>query len=169
MPELTEFRTAKDHMMAHDHHSPLTKDQRQHFSGLNYYDEDPGLRLELEPEPYDTPETIEMQTSTGGVTSFLRWGKISFDVDSEGADLTVYKDPDSDEFFLPFADRTGGDETYGAGRYLDLETLPDGRLLVDFNYAYNPYCAYNESWTCPITPFENRLKVPIRAGEKNFK
>ena len=59
-------------------------------------------------------------------------------------------------------------ETYGAGRYLEPEPLEDGRFAVDFNYAYNPYCAYNELWSCPLTPFENRLRVPIRAGEKNF-
>ena len=72
-------------------------------------------------------------------------------------------------FFLPFVDATSGKETYGAGRYLDIELTHDGEIVVDFNYAYNPYCAYNEQWSCPLTPFENRVQVPIRAGEKNFK
>ena len=100
---------------------------------------------------------------------FVRWGKISFKVEDQPTQLTVYKDADSDEFFLPFADATSGSETYGAGRYLEVEELPDGRLLVEFNYAYNPYCAYNESWSCPLTPLENRIQVSIRAGEKSFK
>jgi hypothetical protein len=69
-------------------------------------------------------------------------------------------------YFLPFMDATSGDETYGAGRYLEIEPLPGGKLLVDFNMAYNPYCAYNEYWSCPIPPKENRLSVPIEAGEK---
>ena len=100
---------------------------------------------------------------------FVRWGKISFEVESQPAQLTIYKDADSGEFFLPFADATSGSETYGAGRYLEVETLPNGQLHVEFNYAYNPYCAYNERWSCPLTPLENRIQVPIRAGEKNFK
>ena len=109
-----------------------------------------------------------MQTSTEDVASFLRWGKVSFEVDGEAVQVTVYKDPDAGDFFLPFADATSGDETYGAGRYLDIATLPDGRVLVDFDYAYNPYCAYNDRWSCPLTPPENRVRVAIRAGEKNF-
>ncbi len=110
-----------------------------------------------------------MQTSTGSVQEYMRWGKISFPVDGQAAELTVFKDPEHGDYFLPFADATSGKETYGAGRYLEVHTQDDGRVLVDFNYAYNPYCAYNERWSCPLTPFENRLTVPIRAGEKNFK
>ena len=71
-------------------------------------------------------------------------------------------------FFLPFVDSLAGKETYPAGRYLEPEQLDGSRFLVDFNLAYNPYCAYNEMWSCPLTPFENRVKVPVRAGEKNF-
>ena len=169
MSELTDFRSAKDHFMLHDHHSPMTDEQRQRGQGLDYFGEQPDLRLELELEQYEARDVIEMQTSTGDVRPFVRWGKISFEVDGEPAQLTIYKDSEEGDFFLPFADGTSGDETYGAGRYLDMETLPDGRALVDFNYAYNPYCAYDDRWTCPITPAENRLKVNIHAGEKNFR
>ncbi len=98
----------------------------------------------------------------------MRWAKVAFSVDGAPAELTVYKDSSQGSLFLPFADATSGDETYGAGRYVEPDAQPDGTLLIDFNYAYNPYCAYNEAWTCPITPAENRLRVPIRAGEKNF-
>jgi uncharacterized protein (DUF1684 family) len=76
----------------------------------------------------------------------------------------LYKDPHG--YFLPFADSMAGKETYGAGRYLEPLALMGGKVLVDFNYAYNPYCAYNDLYSCPLTPWENRLKVPIRAGEK---
>ncbi len=86
----------------------------------------------------------------------------------------IYSDPQGGGFFLPFKDATSGRETYGAGRYLDshrpgLQQLEGGRFEIDFNYAYNPYCAYNENYRCPLPPAENWLKVPIHAGEKNFK
>ena len=109
-----------------------------------------------------------MQTSSGGAAPYVWWERVSFDVGGDSAQLTVYKDTDRNGYFLPFADGTSGRETYGAGRYLDVHMLPDGKVLVDFNYAYNPYCAYNDSWTCPITPAENRVKASVRAGEKNF-
>ena len=169
MSELSEFRRAKDEFMSQDHDSPLTHEQQQAFSGLSYYDESPNLRLELKASEFETREVVEMQTSTGDVASYLRWGKIEFDVEGELVTLALYKDVDGGEFFLPFADTTSGNETYGAGRYLDVHPLPGRKVLVDFNYAYSPYCAYNEQWSCPITPFENRLRVPIRAGEKSFK
>jgi uncharacterized protein (DUF1684 family) len=107
-----------------------------------------------------------MQTTTGDVQTYERFGRVRFPVAGEEAALTIYRNENG--FFLPFVDALAGNETYGAGRYLEPEELPDGTLLVDFNLAYNPYCAYNENWSCPITPAENRLKVPIRAGEKVF-
>ena len=107
-----------------------------------------------------------MQTSTGDVASYIRWARISFAVDGETAELTVFKDAQSGSLFLPFQDANAGGETYEAGRYLD-EEQHDGRLHVDFNYAYNPYCAYNEMWSCPIPPAENRLAVAVRASERS--
>ena len=170
MSELTDFRRSKDDFLARDHHSPLTDEQQRSFSRLSYYDENSALRLELEVGTFDTDEAIEMQTSTGDVASYVRWGKVAFQVDGEPAELTVFKDTSGGEFFLPFADATSGDETYPSGRYLEIYELHGGdKVVLDFNYVYNPYCAYNEQWSCPLTPFENRLKVPIRAGEKSFK
>jgi uncharacterized protein (DUF1684 family) len=164
MSELTEFRASKDEFFATDHHSPLTHDQQQVFEGLEYFPENPDLRLELEVEEFAEKESIEMQTSTGDIQTHLRYGKIHFRVDHQEVELTLYKDAHG--FFLPFVDDQAGKETYGAGRYLEPESLPDGKLLVDFNYAYNPYCAYNDLYSCPLTPWENHLKVPIMAGEK---
>lgn len=169
MSELTDFRKAKDEFFGSDHHSPLTHEQQESFDGLSYYDEDPDLRHELEVERFDKRERIEMQTSTGDVAEYTRWGKASFLVNGERAELTLYKAEGSEEFFLPFADATSGEETYASGRYLDPSVLANGKVLVDFNHAYSPYCAYNQQWSCPLTPFENRLRVAIRAGEKDFK
>ena len=109
-----------------------------------------------------------MATSTGDSHPYVRWGMISFHVDGEAATLTVYRDKDDGEFFLPFTDLTSGQSSYGEGRYVDVQPLHHGRFLVDFNYAYNPYCAYNPNWRCPIPPTENRLNVAIDAGEKSF-
>ena len=169
MSELSEFRAAKDESFRHDHQSPLQPQQRAHFDGLAYYDENRELALELTAEPFAEQAAVEMQTSTGEVASYVRWARIHFEVDGEAAALTVYRDAQSGDLFLPFQDANAGGETYGAGRYLEVEELEHGRLRVDFNYAYNPYCAYNEAWSCPIPPAENRLAVPIRAGERTFE
>ena len=164
--EISLFRLQKDEFFAQHPQSPLTKAQKKNFRGLNYFAENPAFRFELELERFPDPQTIEIQTSTGDVQTYLREGKIHFDVDGQSAALTIYMSDNG--FFLPFADSLAGTETYPAGRYLEPEPLQNGKLLIDFNLAYNPYCAYNEKWSCPLTPFENRLKVPIRAGEKIF-
>jgi len=163
---LDDFRKAKDAFYATDPQSPLTPDQKREFKGLKYFPENLALRLELEVEEFPEKNTIQMQTSTGDVQSHTRFGVIRFSVDGQEVELTIYSDPHG--YFLPFADALAGSETYGAGRYLEPEPAGKGRLLVDFNYAYNPYCAYNDLFSCPLTPWENRLKVPIRAGEKVF-
>ncbi len=107
-----------------------------------------------------------MQTSTGDIQEYFRHSRFQFQVDGQGAELTIYEGEHG--YFLPFVNSLAGKETYPAGRYLEPEPMPDGSFLIDLNLAYNPYCAYNEHWSCPLTPFENRLKVPIRGGEKIF-
>jgi uncharacterized protein (DUF1684 family) len=166
MSDLTTLREEKDAFFASDPHSPLTREQQKGFAGLSYFDENPELRFELEIKPALSGEGVEMQTSTGDVQVYQRLGKIRFSVDGQAVELTIFTNEHG--LFLPFVDGLTGRETYGAGRYLEPELLGDGRVHVDFNLAYNPYCAYNDRWSCPITPLENRLTVPIRAGEKNF-
>jgi uncharacterized protein (DUF1684 family) len=166
MSELTEFRAAKDAFFRDDPQSPLTPEQHRSFAGLAYFDEQPALALELRPEPFEQSERVEMQTSTGEVAGYERWARASFEVDGEPASITLYRDGHA--LFVPFQDATSGGESYGAGRYLEPEETHDGRVMLDFNYAYNPYCAYNERWSCPLPPAENRLPVPIRAGERSF-
>ncbi|NIM93591.1 MAG: DUF1684 domain-containing protein [Anaerolineales bacterium] len=167
MSQLDQFRKMKDEFFRTDHHSPLTADQKRSFSGLNYFPENSDLDLHVEIQKFSEPETIQMQTTTGNVQTYLRYGRIQFDVDGQEAELTIFNNEHG--YFLPFVDSLAGVETYGAGRYIEPERMADGRLHVDFNMAYNPYCAYNELYSCPLTPFENRLKVPIRAGEKIYK
>jgi hypothetical protein len=166
LSELQRFRAAKNEFFKGDPQSPLTPEQREEFTGLKYFAENPGLRFELPVEVLAEKDKIQMQTSTGDVQVYTRYGKIRFDVDGQPAELTIYADRNG--FFLPFVDSQAGKETYGAGRYLEPEVLANGKMQVDFNLAYNPYCAYNDLYSCPLTPFENRLKVAIQAGEKVF-
>jgi hypothetical protein len=167
MSKLEQFRKQKDEFFRFDHHSPLTRDQREGFEGLNYFPENPDLDLEVEVEGFDDKEMVQIQTNTGDVQTYERFGRLELEIDGDRAELTLFRGEHG--YFLPFADALAGEETYGAGRYLEPERLGDGRFHVDFNLAYNPYCAYNEHYSCPLTPPENRVDVPIRAGEKIFK
>ena len=164
MSELSEFRDAKDEFMASHPQRPLTAEQRPQFEGLSYFSEKPDLRFEVELELFSEQETIQVQTSTGTLRQYTRYGKFDFDIEGENVQLTIFENEHG--YFLPFVDSLANIETYGAGRYLEPEVLTNGNFLVDFNQAYNPFCAYNSRWSCPLTPWENHIKVPIRAGEK---
>jgi uncharacterized protein (DUF1684 family) len=166
MSDLELFREEKDTFFRENHHSPLLSEQRASFEGLKYFPENPELRLEVEVEPFEQQDEIQIQTNTGDIQTYTRFGRFEFEVDGEPAALTIFENQNG--FFLPFADSQAGKETYGAGRYLEPLAIPGGLFEIDFNLAYNPYCAYNENWSCPLTPPENRVKVPIQAGEKTF-
>jgi uncharacterized protein (DUF1684 family) len=163
---LDAFRAAKDQFFKTNSQSPLTREQKKSFKGLNYFPENPALRFDAVVEVFSDPQEIEMQTSSGDVRVYQRYGQFHFEVEGQDAVLTIYADEGG--FFLPFVDSLAGKETYGAGRYLEPQALSANQFQIDFNLAYNPYCAYNDQWSCPLTPFENRIKAPIRAGEKNF-
>ena len=167
MSQLQEFRAEKDDFFASHPQSPLTSEQKRNFHGLDYFNENSDLQLEVQVEKFPEQKQVVIQTSTGQTQTYTRYGKFKFAVDGQDAELTLYSSENG--FFLPFADSLAGVETYPAGRYLEPDPLAGDRFLVDFNLAYNPYCAYNEMWSCPLTPPENRLKVPIRAGEKMFQ
>jgi uncharacterized protein len=166
MTELDEFRAAKNEFFAKHPQSPLAAHQKPGFKGLVYFPENPALRLEVAVDEFPVKDEISVQTTTGATQPYQRWGRFHFTVEAQPVALTLYSSDNG--LFLPFVDSLAGKETYPAGRYLEPEPLGDGRYLIDFNLAYNPYCAYNDRWSCPLTPFENRLKVPIRAGEKIF-
>ncbi len=168
MSELTEFRKAKDAFFKTDPQSPLDAVQRKSFTGLNYYPENPGLSFDLTLESAEEAERIVMATSTGDQQEYLQIGRVRFEVGGQPASLQVYVPAAGGDYFIPFVDATAPAETYGAGRYLEPDDLGGGHLRLDFNRAYNPYCAYNDLWSCPLPPAENRLKVRIDAGEKKF-
>ncbi|MHA1199765.1 MAG: DUF1684 domain-containing protein [Candidatus Heimdallarchaeaceae archaeon] len=161
-------RKEKDNYFKNPHYSPLTEEQLAKFSNLNYFDVDEDLSFTVELKEYSQKQEVDIRTSTGVLQTYIRHGYIEFKIEGIISSLTVYLQPNSDIFFVPFKDTTSGAESYGAGRYIELEMTGKDQYVLDFNTAYNPYCAYNDQWTCPLTPFENILKVEIEAGEKSF-
>jgi uncharacterized protein (DUF1684 family) len=161
-----ELRRMKDEFFARSSDSPLDAGQRRTFAGLPYFDPDPAFRFDATLERRPAAEYEDIQTSDGQVRHLPRAGTLRFTLDGRELGLAAYDQ--GDELFVPFRDATSGDETYGAGRYVEAHPIGGGRYDLDFNAAYNPYCAYNENWSCPLPPRENWLDVPIRAGEKRF-
>jgi uncharacterized protein (DUF1684 family) len=164
---LLQWRQGKDAAFAQEGQSPLDPEAISQFEGLRYYDANPALRFAVTISPYDQIHSVEMETSTGQPATYERYGQVAFSVDGHAVALTVFRDPQQAGWFLPFRDATSGGETYGAGRYVELEE-EGGGFVLDFNYAYNPFCAYSPHWVCPVPPAENRLAVTIAAGEKTY-
>lgn len=166
MTKLLDYRAEKNQFFARHHQSPLTDEQKSAFTQLPYFPEASELRPKVKVEHYLDQTEIHIPTSTGGFQSYQRFGKFKFQVNEQEAELTIYASEHG--YFLPFVDSLAGEETYPAGRYIEPQPLDNNRFLIDFNLAYNPYCAYNNLWACPLTPAENRLTVSIRAGEKIY-
>ena len=167
---LARFRAEKDGFFRDSHDSPLSSEGRSAFGGLKYFDPDPSLRFEARLQRYADQEAVVLGTSKGTRQLFNRVGYFDLDVGGTAVRIHAYQSSERDDpnLFVPFRDTTSGTESYGAARYLDLEVEHNDEYAVDFNYAYNPYCAYSEDYVCPLPPHENWLKVPIRAGEKKY-
>ena len=160
------LRDEKDEFFRTDHHSPIPS--REEFGGLSYFDHDPGYEFTVRPEQADG-SALEVQTSDGQVRLYRRSATVDLEGPSGAFTVTLLTSDGREGFFLPFRDATSGSETYGAGRYLDIDPNADGTVTIDFNLAYNPYCAYDDAYSCPLPPSENWLSVPIEAGEKNYR
>lgn len=166
-------RKGKDQFFKLHPQSPLTFDERQKFKGLDYYSPDPDFMFELELYEHEKKKLMKIEDTQGNERDFLRWGEFRFKIGGKEYKLQAYKsDPDEERLFIPFRDETSGKETYGGGRYLDLDnehhyTL-QGKWTLDFNMAYNPWCAYSQDYACPFVPPENWLNVSVRAGEKIY-
>lgn len=165
------FREDKDAYFRTGSGSLIPAAERADFAGLTYFGVDESLAFEglaLEPYAGDEPVSFEIPTSDGRLRPAERAGIFRFEVAGMACTLTGYRFAGDEEgaVFVPFLDRTSGTETYGAGRYLDMEAEPDGTYILDFNLAYHPSCVYDTRFSCPLTPAENRLPVRIEAGER---
>jgi uncharacterized protein (DUF1684 family) len=159
-------RSQKDEFLRLSHQSPLPHESQRGFGGLEYFDPVAELVFTVTPQPADGAE-LTIDTSDGRQRVYRRAAVVSLDLVGEPVSLALY-DSGHPGYFLPFRDTTSGKSTYGAGRYLDIEPNADGTVTIDFNLAYNPFCAYNDAYSCPLPPIENWLQVPIEAGEKDF-
>ena len=163
-------RKEKDILFKTEHDSPIPDDQKNHFVGLKYFPPNEKYRFEVRFQAHDKPAIVTMLTSKGTPQRFYGFGFFALELGMKKVRLQAYKSAEraDDSLFIPFRDKTSGKETYGAARYLDLHMEPDDEYVLDFNFAYNPYCAYSEEYVCPLPPRENWLDVEIRAGEMNY-
>jgi len=169
--EIERDRAAKDAFFKTSPSSPIPASERHAFSGLRYFPVDPTLRfarLQLLPYRGEAPSAFEIPTSDGQLRPAHRVGSFTFRAGGALCSLTAYviDGGGSPSLFVPLLDGTSGVESYGAGRYLDLEAEDDGTYVLDLNLAYHPYCVYADTYSCPLTPRENRLPVRIEAGER---
>jgi len=167
--QIAQWHAEKDRFMRESPQSPLPADKRAAFPGVAYFPTDPSYRTPASLQEIAGEPAIEMPTSTGQRRQMRRVGTLSFTLKGQPMTLSAFVEADENDMrhlFVPFGDLTNGTETYPGGRYLDLDRTATGIYDVDFNRAYHPFCYYNSSYDCPYPPAENRLKIPIRAGEK---
>jgi uncharacterized protein (DUF1684 family) len=165
-------RVEKDRFMKDEKDSPFAG-SKDAFQGLKYFSPDLKYRVTATLVPIDNKQVIALPTSDGLEKKYLEYGYAEFKLDGVANRLIILEMTDPGPFrgtlFLAFADETSAHETYGAGRYLELKKVPGATSVVlDFNNAYNPYCAYSDNFSCPFPPKGNVLHVAIKAGEKSY-
>jgi uncharacterized protein (DUF1684 family) len=167
LQEVADHRAAIDRAFR-EQEDPIPADKRDKLLPIPYYDVDPTYAVPAALKLADERPVFEMPTSTGKRRRMQRVGVLEFTLQGQPMTLGAFVEEGQAivNLFVPFADLTTGSETYPAGRYLDLHPTSTGFYTVDFNKAYNPYCAYNQTYDCPFPPASNRLKVAIKAGEK---
>jgi uncharacterized protein (DUF1684 family) len=169
-----EWRKERDTFFKSHQRSPLSPREKRNFKGLNYYPFDPKYVFSGQIERYilhiNNPKYYATFLTNKGINKrYIRYGKFHFKLNGKEYNIEIYKSILSDNLFIPFKDKTNGRESYEGGRYIDAEILPGYKMVLDFNMAYYPSCAYNNNFICVLPPRENALDVEIRAGEKNFK
>jgi uncharacterized protein (DUF1684 family) len=171
---VAEWKKDRDEFFRSHERSPLTPDEKRHFKHLDYFPFNPKYVFYGDIERYsfniNNPKYYAIfLTNKGTSKRYIRYGKFHFELNGKVYGFEVYKSILSDNLFIPFKDQTNGKETYEGGRYIDAEILPGYKMLLDFNMAYFPSCAYNDKFTCALPPKENFLSVEIPAGERNEK
>ena len=170
--EINKEREEKERFMKSSKESPF-KDSVENYKGLSYYPPDPKYRIIADLTPIENKEIVTLATNTGEEQRYQQYAFAEFDLDGLHHRLLILEVIDSGplrgKLFFAFGDETSAVETYGAGRYLDLEKVPgSSTITLDFNKAYNPYCAYISNFSCPLPPAQNLLTIPIKAGEKTY-
>ena len=170
--KIEKEREEKDRFMRTSSESPFA-DKRDQFKGLNYFPPDENYRIMADLAPIENKKIRELVTSDGNEQKYMEYAWAEFDLGNRKNRLLILEVIDMGPFrgnlFLAFGDNTSANETYGAGRYLDVKKVSGSKTIeLDFNKAYNPYCAYIEKYSCPFPPKENLLLVSILAGEKNY-
>ena len=166
--EIATWRADKDRFMRESSESPVVPADRSAFPPLAYYPINAEYRVPASLTVARAEDVLEMQTSTGQRRKMQRIGTLEFTLKGQPLKLTAFAeatDTDLRRLFVPFHDLTNGSETYPGGRYLDLERTATGVYDLDFNRAYHPFCLFNATYDCPVPPRENRLPLPVRAGE----
>ena len=155
--------------------SPLTEDDLKTFKSLEFFEIDTAFRVVAKLDLIKDGKPFKMQTTTDRLPVYKIFAKASFKINGQPYVLNIYQNEklilttDFENYlFLPFTDLTNGNGTYGGGRYIDLEIPKGDTMVIDFNKSYNPYCAYNGKYSCPIPPKENDLNIAIKAGVKNY-
>jgi len=170
-----QFRRRRDELFQTHRQSALDAAQKAAFRGLSYYDYDPAYRVAARVDTDVEPEILTVELDDDGHFAYRRFAQVTFDLPTGSGRLSLFWITGyGGGVFLPFGDATNRSTTYGAGRYL-YDTIKGADLgaalaeiVLDFNYAYNPSCAYNPRWVCPLAPPENRLPFPVPAGEKMY-
>ena len=171
--QILNDRKSKDEFLKSSPGSPIDKNDIADFTNLDYFEVDIKYRFELDLQEFPEKEKTIIKDSKGNDRIFLKWGHFEFDVDGKNTQVTAFKSNENDpNLFISFKDLTTAEESYGAGRYLDLheenDKTPFGKWILDFNLVYNPWCAYNFNYSCPLVPVENIVNVAIKAGEKKY-
>ncbi|UGS20171.1 DUF1684 domain-containing protein [Flavobacterium cyclinae] len=170
-----EFQSKLNKSFSDSLKSPLTKDDLKEFKGLDFFPISEKFIVEALFIRTKNEKAFAMKTTTSRTPLYVKYGELHFKIDEKEFKLNVYQNIDlskkpgySDYFFLPFSDLTCGKESYIGGRYVDMRMQKGKTWIIDFNKAYNPYCAYNYKYSCPIVPLENDLDIEILAGVKKF-
>lgn len=167
--KVTHFRDSTSAMFLSGANGVLEKKDVSAAGRLKYFDPNVSYKIRAVFTRIENGEVFKMETSTDRLPEYRKYGTLSFSLDETPQELTVYQNiKDTSYLFLPFKDLTNGKESYGAGRYLDFKLTDLENPIIDFNFAYNPYCAYNKDFSCPIPPAENHLKIAVFAGEKKW-
>ena len=174
--EIQAWQAEMNKNFADSTHSPLSSEDRVDFKGLDFFSISKDYRFEADFKRVENADTILFKTTTKRTPKYFAFGTANFTFNGKQYELTIYKsvrlmnvEAYKDYLFLPYTDASNGNGSYGGGRYLDPQMPKDGKIVLDFNKSYNPYCVYNKKYSCPIPPIQNDLDFEVKAGVKDWK